>query len=97
MKKAYTFRLDPALINAVDQLPGNRTLHLTQALQQYCLPQSDKQYTVDVVSILQDQVHVLQGEKQHMQQQIDFYMLPWYLRVLYRKRMLELLPEHKKD
>lgn len=35
MKKLYNFRLDPIMIQELDQLPGNRTIKVNDALQAY--------------------------------------------------------------
>lgn len=86
MKKSYSFRLDSSLINNLDQIEYNRTLGVTNAIQMYL----DKTTNVingntEVIQILKDQVQDLKNDKGLLQKQLNYFMLPWYHRLLLPK------------
>ena len=59
MKKAYTFRLDPALVNQLDVFNGNRTYNLELAIQQYIQPQHDN--NISYIQHLESEVQYLRS------------------------------------
>ena len=78
MKKLYNFRLDVALVKAVDQLEGSRTGVVTSALHSY-LHCSDRSFTnsydVSIVQLLQDQVQDLKQDKRILNDQVQALMM----------------------
>jgi hypothetical protein len=83
MKKSYSFRLDCSLIDTLDNVEPNRTLGVTNAIQLYL----DKTTNVfnsntEVIQILKDQVLDLKNDKDLLQKRLDYFMLPWYHRLL---------------
>jgi hypothetical protein len=83
MKKPYTFRLDINLIKQLDLLQGNRTFNITNAISSYLQNgKNSSPYDIDVVHILQAQVQDLKQDKSILQERLDYYMLPWYHRLL---------------
>ena len=60
MKKAYTFRLDPALVNQLDVFSGNRTYNLELAIQQYIQPEHNN--NISYIQHLESEVQYLRSQ-----------------------------------
>ena len=80
MKKPYTFRLETNLIKMLDQFEGTKTYNITKSIQQYCNPISND--NTKLIQILESQIQDLKNDKSTLQKRIDYYMLPWYQRLL---------------
>jgi hypothetical protein len=93
MKKPYTFRLETTLIKMLDQFDGTRTSNITNSIQQYCNPIAND--NTKLIQLLESQISDLKLDKSQLQinnellqKRIDYYMLPWYKKIL--------LPSNKK-
>jgi hypothetical protein len=81
MLKQYNIRLLVEDIKKVDKLGGNRSEHIRSAIRSYIQP-VDNNYNQDLVNVLKDQITDLKGDKEVLQRRLDYYMLPWYKRLL---------------
>ena len=84
MKKNYSFRIDTTLIKELDKLEKNRTQGVTKAIQTYI-----QQNNTNDIQIYLDYITELKKDKQILQQRLDYFMTPWYARLL--------LPKPKKE
>lgn len=86
MKKLYNFRIETNLIKQIDKIPGTRTQKITDAIQTYLQPDlqtpGENIYNVNLVRILQEQIQDLKEDKSILQRRLDYFMLPWYRRML---------------
>ena len=87
MKKAYTFRLEPNLVKELDCFEGNRTYNLSLAIQNYIQNDCSSTYNsnTEIIQLLKSQVMDLRQDKQLLQKRLDYFMLPWYHRLLLQK------------
>lgn len=95
-KKNYSFRIDTTLIKELDKLEKNRTTAIQNAIQMYIkcntkcntnnihIQDTDKQLALDYIQ-------ELKKDKQILQQRLDYFMTPWYARLLLPK------PKRKKE
>lgn len=64
----------------------NRTLGVTNAIQMY-LEKTTNVFNsnTEVIQILKEQVSDLKNDKDLLQKRLDYFMLPWYHRLLLPK------------
>lgn len=60
MKKAYTFRLEPTLVNLLDNFDGTRTSNLSNAIQLYC--NGNDNSNTSYIHHLEDEVNYLRNQ-----------------------------------
>ena len=87
IKKAYTFRLDPNLIKQLDTFDNSRTYNINLAIQNYIQSGFTSTYSsnTEVIQLLKEQVNDLKTDKDLLQKRLDYFMLPWYHRLLLPK------------
>ena len=71
----------------LDQFEGTKTYNITKSIQQYCNPISND--NTKLIQILENHISDLKLDKSQLQinnellqKRIDYYMLPWYKKIL---------------
>jgi len=85
MLKQYNVRLDPTVVRELDRLEGCRSEHIRNAVTLYihndmCCDTPSSGGSRDAVSM--DYIEELKRDKEILQQRLDYFMLPWYHRLL---------------
>jgi len=94
MKKLCNFRIETTLLNELDKLGGNKTQHVTNALQKYLQMHDTDTYSVNMSTMLLQQTKDLKQENKELKHENEFYhmqSLPFWKRRSYKK-MLKQLP-----
>ena len=93
--KQYNIRMDPVMVSELNSLGGCRSSHIRQAVTTYLHGDihgdTNTGYNEELVTVLKDQVLDLKQDKDLLQNRLDFYMLPWYHKLLLPK------PKSKSD
>ena len=82
LKKAYTFRLDPALLKKLETFEGSRTSNVEAAIQKYVDSAIQSAYDSNMVEFLQGQVTYLQKMNSYLS-------LPFYKKWITEVPLLE--------
>ena len=84
MLKQYNFRISPTDIKELDKLGGCRSEHIRIAIRGYLQNdiQNNSNYDQD---IFKDYIEELKEDKRILQKRLDYFMLPWYQKVLLPK------------
>ena len=83
--KPYNIRLDPKDMQQLSSLGGTRSEHIRKAIQIYLQDDTQKVYDRNVVAILNNHIEDLKHDKEILQQRLDYWMLPWFHRLLLPK------------
>ena len=84
MKKAYTFRLNPTLIQKLDTFDNSRTYNVNLAIQNYVDNGFSNSYNSNK-DLAMDFIKELKQDKEILQRRLDYFMLPWYQRLMLPK------------
>lgn len=97
MKKTLSVRIDPELHTKVYADVNNNAYIVEKSIKQYYRSKEPNKkinsdthtnaYNSELIELLKNQINELQQDKQYLMQRLDYFMLPWYKRIL--------LPQHK--
>ena len=82
MYKQYNFRINPIDIKAIDSLGGCRSEHIRNAIQNYLHNGIQNNSN----NLAQDFIAELKKDKEILQKRIDYLILPWYQRLLLKRK-----------
>jgi len=89
MSHKLSIRLDDELYSALESKQGTISDNCRTALQQYINCCGD----VPAMAYNHELVDLLKNENQYLKDRLDFFMMPWYLRIF--KRENPQLPPRK--
>jgi len=87
MSHRLDVRIPDELFKELRQLDGKMSDNCRIALRTYINQSCNTTNNTDIVHLLSQQITDLKEDKSILQRRIDYYMLPWYQRIL--------LPKHK--
>jgi len=93
MKKLCNFRIEKTLLNELEKMGGNKTQHVTNALQKYLQMHDTDTYSVNMTSMLKDQVKELKDRNVKLEDKCEFYHIQsmgWWTRKKYLKTVHQL-------
>ena len=89
--KSIVIRLDKAMLNRIKDTA--KTIGVTHsqvvrdALQMYY--GAIKTDNTEIITILKEQVRDLQQQRDALQQRVDYYSLPWYMKIIRSRPQLK--------
>lgn len=79
MSKTITIRIDDKMYRRILQEDISKSELIRRSVRQYF---NESTYNVDVMDVLKDQVEDLKGQRDLLQQRLDYFQMPWYMRLM---------------